>query len=111
MVHLFCSQDSSQAADKLENADKTLLAKAARTGTMQMDYDEFLDTLPAGAEGQQVQPEEEAKEKLVRTERCDLILLMERVSGRLEVTTHNLYFFADHHEKKENHLCELSLFP
>ena len=101
-------QDSSQQTVNLEKADKTLLAKATRTGTMQMDYDDFLDTLPpAGPEGQSIQPEEEAKEKLVRTEKCDLILLMERVSGRLEVTTHNLYFFADHNEKKENNLGEL----
>ena len=70
---------------------------------MQMDYDDFLDTLPpAGAEGQTMQPEEETKEKLVRTEKCDLILLMDRVPGRLEVTTHNLYFFADHNERREN---------
>ena len=109
--HVSPRQDSSLQADNLAKADKTLLAKATRTGTLQMDYDDFLDTLPqaGGMEGQQQQlpAEEEAKEKLVRTERCDLILLMERVPGRLEVTTHNLYFFADHNEKRENNLCEL----
>ena len=37
---------------------------------------------------------------------CDIVSLMDRVSGRLEITTRNIYFFSDPGEKKEGQSCE-----
>ena len=46
----------------------------------------------------------EGRETVVRREVCDLVSFMERVSGRLEITTRNIFFHAN--ERKEGHGCE-----
>jgi hydroxyacyl-ACP dehydratase HTD2-like protein with hotdog domain len=45
--------------------------------------------------------EESEKEKLVLSEDCELITITAVVSGRLEVTTHHLYFYDGSSEKEE----------
>ena len=45
--------------------------------------------------------EESEKEKLVLSEDCVLITITAVVSGRLEVTTHHLYFYDGSSEKEE----------
>ena len=45
--------------------------------------------------------EESQKEKLVLSEDCDLITNISVVPGRLEVTTHHLYFYDGSSEKEE----------
>lgn len=41
------------------------------------------------------------KEKLVLSEDCELITIVAVVPGRLEVTTHHLYFYDGSSEKEE----------
>uniref|UniRef100_A0A8C1VMY5 Neurobeachin-like protein 2 n=1 Tax=Cyprinus carpio TaxID=7962 RepID=A0A8C1VMY5_CYPCA len=45
--------------------------------------------------------EESQKEKLVLSEECELITIVAVVPGRLEVTTHHLYFYDGSSEKEE----------
>lgn len=45
--------------------------------------------------------EESQKEKLVLSEDCELITIVAVVQGRLEVTTHHLYFYDCSSEKEE----------
>ncbi len=45
--------------------------------------------------------EESQKEKLVLSEECELITIVAVVPGRLEVTTHHLYFYDGSSEREE----------
>lgn len=45
--------------------------------------------------------DESQKEKLVLSEECELITIVAVVPGRLEVTTHHLYFYDGSSEKEE----------
>ena len=48
----------------------------------------------------------QGKEEVVRSVTCDHVSLMERVSGRLEITTFNIFFFSDASERREGQSCE-----
>lgn len=45
--------------------------------------------------------EESQKEKLVLSEECELITIVAVVPGRLEVTTHHIYFYDVSSDKEE----------
>lgn len=45
--------------------------------------------------------EESQQEKLVLSEDCELITIVAVVTGRLEVTTHHIYFYDASSEKEE----------
>lgn len=45
--------------------------------------------------------EESQKEKLVLSEECELITIVAVVQGRLEVTTHHIYFYDASSDKEE----------
>lgn len=45
--------------------------------------------------------DESQKEKLVLSEECELITIVAVVPGRLEVTTHHIYFYDGSSEKEE----------
>lgn len=53
--------------------------------------------------------DESQKEKLVLSEDCELITIVAVVPGRLEITTHHLYFYDGSSEKEEteegNKIC------
>lgn len=53
--------------------------------------------------------EESQKEKLVLSEECELITIVAVVPGRLEVTTHHLYFYDGSSEKEETEEGESQL--
>lgn len=55
--------------------------------------------------------EESQKEKLVLSEDCELITIVAVVPGRLEVTTHHLYFYDGSSEKEETEegVCSITL--
>lgn len=53
--------------------------------------------------------DESQKEKLVLSEDCELITIVAVVPGRLEVTTHHLYFYDSSSEKEETEEGEKSL--
>ena len=46
------------------------------------------------------------KEKILKSFKCDLIMLMDRIPGRLDITTQHLYFFSDQQEKKDAQACK-----
>ncbi|XP_061572701.1 neurobeachin-like protein 2 isoform X3 [Cololabis saira] len=75
------------------------VAKEAKVSDMEDDQlgEEDLVFLDDKAEGE----DESQKEKLVLSEDCELITIVAVVPGRLEVTTHHLYFYDGSSEKEE----------
>uniref|UniRef100_A0A8C2F2I8 Neurobeachin-like protein 2 n=1 Tax=Cyprinus carpio TaxID=7962 RepID=A0A8C2F2I8_CYPCA len=69
------------------------VAKEAKVSDMEDDKLEDFEDF----EGE----EESQKEKLVLSEECELITIVAVVPGRLEVTTHHLYFYDGSSEKEE----------
>ncbi|XP_051574482.1 neurobeachin-like protein 2 isoform X2 [Myxocyprinus asiaticus] len=87
--------DSPRSSTELPLA----VAKEAKVSDMEDDKLEdedfvFLDQVEEGEE-------ESQKEKLVLSEECELITIVAVVPGRLEVTTHHLYFYDGNSEKEE----------
>uniref|UniRef100_A0A673NB62 Neurobeachin-like protein 2 n=1 Tax=Sinocyclocheilus rhinocerous TaxID=307959 RepID=A0A673NB62_9TELE len=75
------------------------VAKEAKVSDMEDDKleDEDIAFIDEAEEGE----EESQKEKLVLSEDCELITIVAVVPGRLEVTTHHLYFYDGSSEKEE----------
>ncbi|XP_031708990.1 neurobeachin-like protein 2 isoform X2 [Anarrhichthys ocellatus] len=75
------------------------VAKEAKVSDMEDDQlgEEDLVFLDNKVEGE----DESQKEKLVLSEDCELITIVAVVPGRLEVTTHHLYFYDGSSEKEE----------
>ncbi|XP_051922012.1 neurobeachin-like protein 2 isoform X1 [Hippocampus zosterae] len=75
------------------------VAKQAKVSDMEDDQlgDEDLVFLDNNVEAE----DESQKEKLVLSEDCELITIVAKVPGRLEVTTHHLYFYDGTIEKEE----------
>uniref|UniRef100_A0A8C9XVM0 Neurobeachin-like protein 2 n=1 Tax=Sander lucioperca TaxID=283035 RepID=A0A8C9XVM0_SANLU len=75
------------------------VAKEAKVSDMEDDQlgDEDLVFVDNKVEGE----DESQKEKLVLSEDCELITIVAVVPGRLEVTTHHLYFYDGSSEKEE----------
>uniref|UniRef100_A0A669DUS8 Neurobeachin-like protein 2 n=1 Tax=Oreochromis niloticus TaxID=8128 RepID=A0A669DUS8_ORENI len=75
------------------------VAKEAKVSDMEDDQlgEEDLLFWDKTAEGE----DESQKEKLVLSEDCELITIVAVVPGRLEVTTHHLYFYDGSSEKEE----------
>ncbi|KAJ3598621.1 hypothetical protein NHX12_002126 [Muraenolepis orangiensis] len=87
--------DSPRGSDLLTLA----VAKEAKVSDMEDDQlgDEDVLFLDNKGEGE----EESEKEKLVLSEDCELITISAVVPGRLEVTTHHLYFYDISSDKEE----------
>ncbi|KAF7669441.1 hypothetical protein LDENG_00186230 [Lucifuga dentata] len=87
--------DSPRSSEPLPLA----VAKEAKVSDMEDDQlgEEDLVFLDNKAEGE----DESQKEKLVLSEDCELITIVAVVPGRLEVTTHHLYFYDGSSEKEE----------
>ncbi|XP_062254882.1 neurobeachin-like protein 2 isoform X1 [Platichthys flesus] len=87
--------DSPRSSEPLPLA----VAKEAKVSDMEDDQlgEEDLVFLDDKVEGE----DESQKEKLVLSEDCELITIVAVVPGRLEVTTHHLYFYDGNSEKEE----------
>uniref|UniRef100_A0AAY4CT28 Neurobeachin-like protein 2 n=1 Tax=Denticeps clupeoides TaxID=299321 RepID=A0AAY4CT28_9TELE len=91
----------NMGAESPRSSTETLplaVAKEAKVSEMEDDQlgDEDLFLL------NQTEAEEESqKEKLILSEDCELITIVSVVPGRLEVTTHHLYFYDGSSEKEE----------
>uniref|UniRef100_UPI003AAC4AAA neurobeachin-like protein 2 isoform X1 n=1 Tax=Centroberyx gerrardi TaxID=166262 RepID=UPI003AAC4AAA len=87
--------DSPRSSEPLPLA----VAKEAKVSDMEDDQlgEEDLVFLDNKAEGE----DESQREKLVLSEDCELITIVAVVPGRLEVTTHHLYFYDGSSEKEE----------
>ncbi|XP_031429737.1 neurobeachin-like protein 2 isoform X1 [Clupea harengus] len=93
-------RDNMGAESPRSNTDTIPLAVAKEAKVSDMEDDQLgdEDMFPVN----QVEGEEESqKEKLVLSEDCDLITNISVVPGRLEVTTHHLYFYDGSSEKEE----------
>ena len=101
-----------------EKADVALLAKVtSRRESLSSDEDDvLLEQLWSDANSPSTRAEEleeqssansqHEKEKILNSFKCNLIMLMDCIPGRLDITTKHLYFFSDHQEKKESHTCK-----
>ncbi|XP_044215152.1 neurobeachin-like protein 2 isoform X2 [Thunnus albacares] len=87
--------DSPRSSEPLPLA----VAKEAKVSDMEDDQlgEEDLVFLDDKVEGE----DESQREKLVLSEDCELITIVAVVPGRLEVTTHHLYFYDGSSEKEE----------
>ncbi|XP_074539600.1 neurobeachin-like protein 2 isoform X1 [Halichoeres trimaculatus] len=95
------AQRDNMGADSPRSSEPLPLAVAKEAKVRDMEDDQlgeedvvFLDDT---AEGE----DESQKEKLVLSEDCELITIVAVVQGRLEVTTHHLYFYDGSSEKEE----------
>ncbi|KAM3613566.1 uncharacterized protein V6R79_001520 [Siganus canaliculatus] len=87
--------DSPRSSEPLPLA----VAKEAKVSDMEDDQlgDEDVVFLDDKVEGE----DESQKEKLVLSEDCELITIVAVVPGRLEVTTHHIYFYDGSSEREE----------
>ncbi|XP_060726425.1 neurobeachin-like protein 2 isoform X5 [Tachysurus vachellii] len=76
------------------------VAKEAKVSDMEDDQLEEEDLVFMDSQAEEVE-EESQKEKLVLSEDCELITIEAVVMGRLEVTTHHIYFYDASSEKEE----------
>ncbi|XP_037393024.1 neurobeachin-like protein 2 isoform X1 [Pygocentrus nattereri] len=76
------------------------VAKEAKVSDMEDDQLEEEDLMYIDSQVEEGE-EESQKEKLVLSEDCELITIVAVVPGRLEVTTHHIYFYDGSSEKEE----------
>nr|XP_046254941.1 neurobeachin-like protein 2 isoform X3 [Scatophagus argus] len=95
------AQRDNMGADSPRSSEPLPLAVAKQAKVSDMEDDQlgeedvvFLDDKVEGED-------ESQKEKLVLSEDCELITIMAVVPGRLEVTTHHLYFYDGSSDKEE----------
>ncbi|XP_041797544.1 neurobeachin-like protein 2 isoform X1 [Chelmon rostratus] len=95
------AQRDNMGADSPRSSEPLPLAVAKQAKVSDMEDDQlgeedvvFLDDKVEGED-------ESQKEKLVLSEDCELITIVAVVPGRLEVTTHHLYFYDGSSEKEE----------
>uniref|UniRef100_A0A8C2F1L4 Neurobeachin-like protein 2 n=1 Tax=Cyprinus carpio TaxID=7962 RepID=A0A8C2F1L4_CYPCA len=95
--------DASALRDNMGHSTEPIplaVAKEAKVSDMEddklEDFEDFV-FIDEAEEGE----EESQKEKLVLSEECELITIVAVVPGRLEVTTHHLYFYDGSSEKEE----------
>ena len=102
-----------------QKANVALLAKVtSRKSSLSSEEDDVLleqlwsdanspSTRAEDLEEQSSSSSQNEKEKILKSFKCNLIMLMDSIPGRLDITTKHLYFFSDQQEKKESQTCEL----
>ncbi|KAM4698293.1 neurobeachin-like protein 1 [Rhinophrynus dorsalis] len=87
---------------QMEPSDESQLLEAARQAKVSNLGDDRLE-LPEEDNTVNINEKEEQsqKEKLVLSEDCELITVMDVIAGRLEVTTQHIYFYDGSTEKEE----------
>ena len=100
--HTDASQQSSDVMpSKYNTADTRLLAMATATKSSAEEEEEHLvDQIQMLARDEpSVALEKDKKEKLVRRETCQLVTLVEVISGTLDITNKCIYFVSDPQDK------------
>ena len=108
----------SEDTSRQEKADVALLAKVtSRKESISSEEDDVLleqfwsdanaPSTRAEDLDEQASNAQPEKEKILKSFKCDLIMLMDRIPGRLDITTQHLYFFSDQEEKKDSQACKL----
>ena len=103
-----------------DKADVALLAKVtSRKASLYSEEDDILleqlwsDANSPSTRAEDVEEQstsnsgQHEKEKILNSFKCKLVMLMDCVPGRLDITTKHLYFFSDQQEKKESQTCKL----
>nr|XP_033801863.1 neurobeachin-like protein 1 isoform X2 [Geotrypetes seraphini] len=101
--------DASALRDNLgiqqsEPSSESLLlevAKQVKISDMEDDRFEMPEEDPTSAASINEKEEPSQKEKLVLSEDCELITIMDVISGKLEITTQHIYFYDSSIEKEE----------
>ena len=109
-------RDTGMTLDHTPTKDQAaaeLLAKVTkRTSSSYEEEEVLLEQLWSDANSSSLRGEglEEAgagkERKYIKGVECHLIMLMDSISGHLEITSHHLYFLSDQLEKNQNHTCE-----
>ncbi|MBN3300810.1 NBEL2 protein, partial [Amia calva] len=99
-------QEASALRDNMgtdnRNQTETLpLAVAKEAKVSDMEDDQLNDEDLLHLDNQVEAEEESQREKLVLSEDCELITIVAVIPGRLEVTTHHLYFYDGSSDKEE----------
>uniref|UniRef100_A0A803YEC6 Neurobeachin-like protein 2 n=1 Tax=Meleagris gallopavo TaxID=9103 RepID=A0A803YEC6_MELGA len=101
-------QDASDLRDNLGNvtqpSSESLLlevVKQVKVSDLEDDVLELPEEDTAASSNMDEKDEQSQKEKLILSENCELITIIDVIPGRLEVTTQHLYFFDGSIEKEE----------
>ncbi|XP_034144562.1 neurobeachin-like protein 2 isoform X2 [Esox lucius] len=91
----------NMGADSPRSSEPLPLAVAKEAKVCDMEDDQLGEEDIVFLDNQVEGEDESQKEKLVLSEDCELITIVAVVPGRLEVTTHHLYFYDGSSEKEE----------
>uniref|UniRef100_A0A8D2QNZ1 Neurobeachin like 1 n=1 Tax=Zosterops lateralis melanops TaxID=1220523 RepID=A0A8D2QNZ1_ZOSLA len=99
-------QDASDLRDnlgKVPSSESLLLevVKQVKVSDLEDDVLELPEEDTAASSNLDEKDEESQKEKLILSEDCELITVIDVIPGRLEVTTQHIYFFDGSIEKEE----------
>ncbi|XP_042677877.1 neurobeachin-like protein 1 isoform X1 [Centrocercus urophasianus] len=102
-------QDASDLRDNLgvyqtQPSSESLLlevVKQVKVSDLEDDVLELPEEDTAASSNMDEKDEQSQKEKLILSENCELITIIDVIPGRLEVTTQHLYFFDGSIEKEE----------
>ena len=109
--------ESLSQLPKHEESQSRLLAKVTKRDSLISLEDEevLLEQLWADANSPAVRERAEFEElaagsekekKVIKGVQCHLIMLMDSVPGKLELTSKHLYFLSDQTDKNQSHICE-----
>ena len=105
---------SSDSFPSKEKSNTQLLAKVTKRQSSSLEEEDvLLEQLWSDAnspalreDGQEDPSSTDLKEKLVKGVQCYLIMLMEKIPGRLEITSKHLFFLSDQSEKNQTQTCK-----
>ncbi|XP_044063306.1 neurobeachin-like protein 2 isoform X1 [Siniperca chuatsi] len=95
------AQRDNMGADSPRSSEPLPLAVAKEAKVSDMEDDQLGEEDVAFSDDKVEGEDESQKEKLVLSEDCELITIVAVVPGRLEVTTHHIYFYDGSSEKEE----------
>lgn len=96
-----------------EKAESELLAKVTKRTSASLEEEDFLleqlwsDANASSTVREGMEDVTGSKErKLLKGVQCNLIMLMESIPGRLEITSKHLYFLSDQNDKTPTQTCK-----
>ncbi|XP_075884079.1 neurobeachin-like protein 2 isoform X3 [Nelusetta ayraudi] len=95
------AQRDNMGADSPRSSETIPLAVAKEAKVNDMEEDQLGEEDVIFLDDKVEAEDESQKEKLVLSEECELITIVAVVPGRLEVTTHHIYFYDGSSEKEE----------
>lgn len=110
-------RDTGSQTPTKDKADTELLAKVTkRASAISLEDDEvLLEQLWTDANSPAVRERAELEElaatsgkekRVIKGVQCHLIMLMDSIPGKLEITSKHLYFLSDQTDKNQSQTCE-----